>query len=152
MRMQKAKTSRKTTGVGMKVSRQRRCGGGRGYPGTGRRTPPWGLLHLETDPEDTTAPWGCQATHEECRDKGRLPFLSGGSLLSLPCPGKASQPSRRSSREGRIWSDQSWAEGREVRACGEGPVSLGWIFTGNEELAKELNEAVRRTRLTEDHA
>ena len=94
---------------------------------------------------------GGLATHEEWHDKGRLPFLSGGSLLSLPCPGKASQPSRRSSREGRIWSDQTWAEGKEVRACGGGLVSLWWIFTGNKELAKESNEVVLRTRLTEDH-
>lgn len=30
-------------------------------------------------------------------------------------------------------------------------MSLWWMFAGNEELAEELNEAVVRTRLTEDH-
>lgn len=39
---------------------------------------------------------------------------------------------------------------RRSRVCGGGLVSLWWIFAGNKELAKELNEAVLRTRLTED--
>ena len=72
--------------------------------------------------------------------KAGCPFLSGGSLLSLPCPGRVPQPSRRSSREGSICSDQSWAGGREVRACGGGLVSFWWMFAGNKELAEELNE------------
>lgn len=96
-------------------------------------------------------PGGARRPMKSAATKASCPFCLEAPSSHFPAREKLlNLPGGLQEREGSGVTRAGQRE-REVRACGEGPVSLGWIFTDNKEQAKELNEAVLRTRLTEDH-
>lgn len=153
--MQITKTSRKMTAIRMTVSKQRRFWGGRGHPGTRPRTPPWGWFHLWDRAwrrNGFSHSWGTPRTWRAAWQRQATLCVWQCSLLtSLP---RKSYSTFQEVLGERGWSRLTSAGQRQWRSgCAEEAlyVNLWWIFTGNEELSKVLNEAAIRIRLTEDY-